>query len=383
MQYSIDYIDIILILAAGQGLFLGVLIFHKHREMLANRFLGAEMIVYSIILLHLSFSENAMHLQYPFLMSMATGLALLIAPLHYLYATYLISDVKQFQTKDLLHLSYYAVYLVLTAILAASGNLVYEDDNLRDLPLRFVLFNWVLVLQCLTYMFLTLIKLNRYKSRIKNVFSNIEKIKLNWLHNITVIITIGLLFFLVENILYLFEIKTVQIFDFSSVIAALMFYTLGYMGLLKTQMFSEPLVSESIHQLVQMESLRNKYSKSGLDQPAAEHIRQKLVQLMAQEAPYTDSSLTLNSLARMLRVTPHNLSQVINVTLNQNFFDFINHYRVAKVRTDIADPKKSNLTFLALAYEAGFNSKSAFNLVFKKHTGVTPSEYKKGLNPRD
>jgi AraC-like DNA-binding protein len=61
--------------------------------------------------------------------------------------------------------------------------------------------------------------------------------------------------------------------------------------------------------------------------------------------------------------------------LNQNFFDFINFYRVQEVKTRLNDPAEKHLTFVALAQEAGFNSKSAFYAAFKKHTKMTPSQF--------
>jgi len=67
---------------------------------------------------------------------------------------------------------------------------------------------------------------------------------------------------------------------------------------------------------------------------------------------------------------------VINTRLQQNFFDFINHYRIEKVKKDLADPQKKNLKVLAIAFDAGFNSKSSFNAIFKRHTNLTPSEYR-------
>ncbi|MCK5076853.1 MAG: AraC family transcriptional regulator, partial [Calditrichia bacterium] len=46
-------------------------------------------------------------------------------------------------------------------------------------------------------------------------------------------------------------------------------------------------------------------------------------------------------------------------------------------KTNLVDPKKRHLTILALALDSGFNSKSSFNNVFKKHLKITPSQYQK------
>ena len=71
------------------------------------------------------------------------------------------------------------------------------------------------------------------------------------------------------------------------------------------------------------------------------------------------------------------LSQVINDILGQNFYDFINSYRVNEAIKQLENPSGSKKTVLEILYYAGFNSKSTFNKVFKDYTGITPTEYKK------
>ena len=93
---------------------------------------------------------------------------------------------------------------------------------------------------------------------------------------------------------------------------------------------------------------------------------------MVEKEPYIDSELTLNSLAEMLSISPHNLSEAINTQLDKSFFDFINFYRVERVKKDLLDPTNNHLKILAIAFDAGFNSKSSFNTIFKKHTNMTP-----------
>ena len=119
-----------------------------------------------------------------------------------------------------------------------------------------------------------------------------------------------------------------------------------------------------------------KYGKSGLSDERARQIEKELILLMNREKPFLNSNLTLNQLSDILSVTPHNLSEVINTRLKQNFFDFINTYRIEQVKTDLKNPDKMHLKVLAIAYDAGFNSKTAFNTIFKKTTGKTPSQYR-------
>jgi AraC-like DNA-binding protein len=55
--------------------------------------------------------------------------------------------------------------------------------------------------------------------------------------------------------------------------------------------------------------------------------------------------------------------------------DFVNSYRVEEFKARAVDPANSNFSILAIALDAGFNSKSSFNQAFKKFTGKTPSQY--------
>jgi AraC-like DNA-binding protein len=82
-------------------------------------------------------------------------------------------------------------------------------------------------------------------------------------------------------------------------------------------------------------------------------------------------------LAEETEIPAHYLSRIINEHHGQNFFDFINSFRIEEFKRRLADPHYKNFTLLAIAFDCGFNSKSAFNRFFKKVEGISPSEYKK------
>jgi AraC-like DNA-binding protein len=96
---------------------------------------------------------------------------------------------------------------------------------------------------------------------------------------------------------------------------------------------------------------------------------------MDKEKPFLRSKITLNQLVLDINISSHHLSQLLNEILDQNFFNFINLYRVEELKKRLGDPKYKNLTILGIAFDTGFNSKAAFNRIFKKHTGLTPSAY--------
>ena len=108
-----------------------------------------------------------------------------------------------------------------------------------------------------------------------------------------------------------------------------------------------------------------------------EEMAQKLHGKMLTERLYLSSDISLNSLAAEVSLKRNDLSEVINVSFKKNFFDFINAYRVQEF-IDVYSQKQSadaKVTFIEVAYEVGFNSKSGFYRAFKKETGESPGTY--------
>jgi ligand-binding sensor domain-containing protein/AraC-like DNA-binding protein len=121
---------------------------------------------------------------------------------------------------------------------------------------------------------------------------------------------------------------------------------------------------------------KEKYKSSTLDSTRAEQYLKKLTYLMEVEKVYRDESLSLQTLADQLSVSNYHLSQLINESLHKSFFDLVNGYRVEEAKEKLGN-FKDNQTILGIGFEVGFNSKSAFNRVFKKYTTMTPSQYRK------
>ena len=94
--------------------------------------------------------------------------------------------------------------------------------------------------------------------------------------------------------------------------------------------------------------------------------------MLLTQQPYRDPKLRLADLAALVDVPPHRLSQVISASGHTNFADFINRYRIEEFKRLAQAESYQQFTVLALAYEAGFNSKTTFHTAVKKATGLTP-----------
>jgi AraC-like DNA-binding protein len=102
-------------------------------------------------------------------------------------------------------------------------------------------------------------------------------------------------------------------------------------------------------------------------------LYKKLLQYMENEKPFLNPKLSLSELAKQLDISINQLSQIINQQARVNFHDFVNRYRVEEFLLNAE--KNKNFSLLALALDAGFNSKSTFNSIFKKQKGLSPSQY--------
>ena len=97
---------------------------------------------------------------------------------------------------------------------------------------------------------------------------------------------------------------------------------------------------------------------------------------------YLNPNLNLKDISDELSISKGYVSNLINKHANKNFNDYINHFRVEEIKKMLIDSHFNKYTVLAIGLEAGFNSKSSFNNVFKKFTNLTPSAYKDKISPK-
>jgi AraC-like DNA-binding protein len=106
-------------------------------------------------------------------------------------------------------------------------------------------------------------------------------------------------------------------------------------------------------------------------------IMQRIDLLMAEQKPFREPELSLNDMAERLDIPARIVSQAINSTYHTNFPDYINRARVEEAKRLMESPEWSRHSLLDIGLEAGFNSKSSFNLMFKRIANTTPSAYRR------
>lgn len=124
------------------------------------------------------------------------------------------------------------------------------------------------------------------------------------------------------------------------------------------------------------ENKSKSYSTYRMKEEEAAQLEDKLKNLMETEELYLTPELTLKDLADKLDIPSHHLSYLLNMKFHQNFYEFINTYRLDAVKNELLNPQKKNLSIAAIAYDCGFNSQSTFNRFFKQKEGMSPSKYR-------
>lgn len=122
-----------------------------------------------------------------------------------------------------------------------------------------------------------------------------------------------------------------------------------------------------------------KYRTSGLNENLIKDYSKKIIAFMEEKNGFMDSKLSLTSMAEKLEIPKQYISEILNTHLNTNFQDFVNKYRIEAFIEGLNDEKYANYSLLGIANEIGFSSKSSFYATFKKHKGVTPTEFRRQL----
>jgi AraC-like DNA-binding protein len=120
-----------------------------------------------------------------------------------------------------------------------------------------------------------------------------------------------------------------------------------------------------------------KYARSSLGSEDKVSILKRIKPAMEEEEFYCRDSASLEEISSRIKVSKHYVSQVINELLHKSFFEYLAELRIEKSKSLLSDPKYHNLTIDEISFMVGYNSRSAYNRVFKSMTGTTPAEYRK------
>lgn len=167
-----------------------------------------------------------------------------------------------------------------------------------------------------------------------------------------------------------FMMSVFQYFDFYPALNILWIFQIISVLIVTLIAFRSP----DTYRLIEAQASKIRYGNSRLSNPERSRISGLLASLMNEKQLYLDTDLNLVSLAKKLDISTHQLSEFINTEYRQGFSDYVNGFRVEAAKTFLVDRK--DLSIIEIVFECGFNSKSTFNLVFRKLAGCTPREYR-------
>tara|TARA_R110002096_G_scaffold274905_3_gene468629 strand:+ start:3623 stop:4741 length:1119 start_codon:yes stop_codon:yes gene_type:complete len=212
--------------------------------------------------------------------------------------------------------------------------------------------------------------LRYHKLLLENYTSKAAFYNYHWVKQLIIFILIGQLLTFIKGFVRDsgdFEVEFINVFRIILLLFGLFFsFWLVFKALLSPKLFRGIAVDLRL-------------SKEMISDEQTEFTNQieSIKSYMVKEEPFLDASLTVKSLSEKIDIPHRELSILINQELGQHFFDFINKYRIEKAMSILKDPSKKKHTVLEILYDVGFNSKSSFNTAFKKHTGKTPTLYRK------
>ncbi|MCI3937224.1 AraC family transcriptional regulator [Chryseobacterium aahli] len=310
-----------------------------------------------------------------------TTFAFLQIPVFYLYIISVCYSDFKLKPKYLLHLlPFLIVNLVLlprfyTVDDASKMSFIQNRQNMIEFQFIHILIHFQIVL----YIIAVFRVLRKSKKLYLENYAGKNISSYNWLFQFTIVLTILYTVALLKNILkfsdypYISEwIKIGLLVSSLFIFCWYLFKALNNPGLFRNIDSKLKLVSELV-------SEEKGCEQSTIDEREYNEELLKLKKYMVEKKPYLNSSLTIQDVSSDIEIPVRDLSLLINHQIGQHFYDFVNTYRIENAMEILKDASKSKVTILEILYEVGFNSKSSFNTAFKKHTGNTPTSYRKDL----
>lgn len=367
-----DFVVIVLNLAAVQGLLVSFFLYHKRKNHKPNLFIASHTLITSLVLFLFQFKDQNVYVSKE-VIRCATFLLLYVSgPLLYLYTRYLTTERKTVDHSIFIH--FLPIPLGILMELVFPNTVLYALDYADQPPPidafdRLYILEILLIVVTIGYVLFSFKKVLMFDRRALNLFSNLESANLVWLRNLLGIFSTLLLIHLIDTSFDYFQMDLQWSEHIMTLGFPVLIYVISYKALTQPEIFKEL-------RHIQKSEVKTYRNSSLKDSTAKDHIN-RLLSFMEEEKPYLDSNLTIEDLANSLRISRHHLTEVINKHLNKNFYEFVNGFRLKEVKRLLIDPSKKHITIVGIAFEAGFSSKTTFNTLFRKETGLTPSAFRK------
>ncbi|MBK8054013.1 MAG: helix-turn-helix transcriptional regulator [Saprospiraceae bacterium] len=367
--------NIFYVIGASQGFLLSVfLLLNKDRKMHLPLIIMVFLASFQLLSEYLYASEQIVHIPHLIYLSLPTNT--LCGVLLYLFIRNVYNSGPSYRRSDILLFIPFLLsvaYFFSTYTLNAEEKmaLLKEHQQLGILNHEY-LFEWVFeIVSNLPFLIAAYVLLKKYEENIKNDYINTGYP----LARVLLPIFIGLYFFETAIIILGFmgigwEELTYSVFFLTTCII----YLIGYEVLVHRN-------NKNIQHEKTLESKESlpidgtKYNKNILTEDRKQAIAKQIIKCMEDDKMYQNPELRLINLAQHVEEHPNTVSQVINDVFKQNFYDYVNHYRIEEAKRLLKADEFQNYSIISIGEIVGFNSKSTFYSAFKKSTNCTPLQY--------
>lgn len=225
------------------------------------------------------------------------------------------------------------------------------------------------------YLVISLLRLKKNKTRLNIIYKGYPNSAYYWL----LFVVIGLLVLVVVDVVLItiayiqggFWIEAIRLINWfvSAYLLSIAFFSLYRPNLFFHHGRQQESVEDQPIELVASDKTWRELNDS-----LAQTLTDALEQQMTKQL-FRKNDLSLPELAEALGVSVHQTSELLNVHLGVNFYDYINRYRLAYACQLLSDPK-CQLRVLDVAFEAGFSNKNSFYRYFRDAYKMTPVEYR-------
>ncbi|PCH60739.1 MAG: AraC family transcriptional regulator [SAR86 cluster bacterium] len=356
-----------------QGFLLSALLLFTANVSYASRVLGIWCAFLAIGLLSALGLQGGGFAAYALLLATTGFLPASYGALIYLYCRHSVLD-DGFQPKDLLHFLPLAICYLLNLDLLFSPDLLGQSYTQGNDPLsfRYTLAVSLMFGQAFVYMGYTATFLWRYQRRVQHNYASFNAGIFDWLW---IVQGFNLIIWSIKfgsNIANISIYFTVA----GDLLIVVLIYSIGMAQWRNPQLFkiAVPTEGDCVAQDNLEDSAEDLKLAGALDEKTRASMLAVVVEHMKSEQIFLDNDLSLGGLSQAVGISTHHLSEVLNQKEGQNFYNFVNNFRIEFVCERLkAD---NDIKLLDLGLISGFSSKSTFNSVFKKHTGLTPSQYR-------
>jgi AraC-like DNA-binding protein len=301
----------------------------------------------------------------------------IVAPVFYFSVIYFIQPDRKWKVRDNFHFAFAFIMLLLNVLSVLIELPPTTTADKKNATVIITAFSLIFCLQVISYCIVAYRKITAYQKQLFLYASNTDAINLKWLQKVVICVLIITALWLIDIVFKL--AKTYVFFDhFASLIYLGGIFFIAYFSLKQKEYFQLNKQEKEEIDVIIIETENLEINQKKLISDAyLEEMKYSLIQIMENKKPFLDPELSLFKLASELDISSHILSYIINKGLNENFYQFINRYRIEEAKKMIQNPNMKHLSLMGIAFEVGFNSKTVFNTTFKKMTNQTPSEFKK------